>query len=48
VTGLNSYTTGQAGQFGYYPIDSNRLLAIELDENAQGFLVMEISVQPQQ
>ena len=48
VTGLNSYTTGQAGQFGYYPIDSNRLLAIELDENAQGLLVMESSVQPQQ
>jgi hypothetical protein len=46
VTGLNSYTTGQAGQFGYYPIDSNRLLAIELDENAQGLLVMESSVQP--
>ncbi|MGD0445757.1 MAG: hypothetical protein ABSA39_17625 [Edaphobacter sp.] len=48
VTGLNSFTTGQAGQFGYYPIDSSRLLAIELDENAQGLLVMESSVQPQQ
>jgi hypothetical protein len=41
LTGLNSLGFSQPGGFGYYPIDSNRVLAIEVDHNGIGFLMLE-------
>jgi hypothetical protein len=39
LSGLNSL--GYSSTFGYYPIDGNRVLAIEVDGNGLGFLMLE-------
>jgi hypothetical protein len=41
LSGLNSIDFSQSGSFGYYPIDNNRVLAIEVDGNAQSLLLLE-------
>ena len=41
LTGLNSVGFSQTSSFGFYPIDSNRVLAIEDDGNAMGILMLE-------
>jgi hypothetical protein len=41
LTGLNSVAFTQPGAFGYYGIDGNRLLAIEVDGNGLGLLMLE-------
>jgi hypothetical protein len=47
LSGLNSLNFGYSGGFGYYPIDSNRVLAIDLDQNSTGFLILESTSQVQ-
>ena len=47
LTGLNSNSFEQPGAFGYYPIDANRVLAIEVDSNGMGLLMLENSSQAQ-
>jgi hypothetical protein len=41
LSGLNSLNFNYSGGFGYYPIDANRVLAIDLDQNSTGFLILE-------
>jgi hypothetical protein len=41
VTGLNSLSFSMTSAYGYYPIDSNRVMAIELDNNAMSLLMFE-------
>jgi hypothetical protein len=45
LDGLNSL--GYSSSFGYYPIDGNRVLAIELDDNGLGVLMLESTTQAQ-
>jgi hypothetical protein len=45
LDGLNSL--GYSSSFGYYPIDGNRVLAIELDGNGLGVLMLESTTQAQ-
>jgi hypothetical protein len=40
-TGLTSVDFFAGGGFGYNPIDSNRVLAIEVDDNGIGLLTLE-------
>jgi hypothetical protein len=47
LSGLNSLDFGYSGGFGYYPIDANRVLAIDLDKYSTGFLILESTSQPQ-
>ena len=47
LSGLNSNNFGNSGGFGYYPIDANRVLAIDLDEYSTGFLMLESTSQLQ-
>jgi hypothetical protein len=41
LSGLNSNGFSQTSSFGFYPIDSNRVLAIEDDGNGMGVLLLE-------
>ena len=45
LNGLNSL--GYSSAFGYYPIDGNRVLAIEVDGNGLGLLMLESTSQLQ-
>jgi hypothetical protein len=47
LSGLNSLDFSYSGGFGYYPIDANRVLAIDLDKNSTGFLILESTSQLQ-
>jgi hypothetical protein len=47
LTGLNSLGFSQPSAFGYYPIDGNRVLAIEVDHNGLGLLMLESTSQAQ-
>jgi hypothetical protein len=47
LSGLNSLNFSYSGGFGYYPIDANRVLAIDLDQNSTGFLILESTSQVQ-
>jgi hypothetical protein len=47
LSGLNSLDFNYSGGFGYYPIDANRVLAIDLDQNSTGFLILESTGQLQ-
>jgi hypothetical protein len=47
LSGLNSNNFGYSGGFGYYPIDANRVLAIDLDKYSNGFLMLESTSQLQ-
>ncbi len=47
LSGLNSLDFGYSAGFGYYPIDANRVLAIDLDQNSTGFLILESTSQVQ-
>jgi hypothetical protein len=47
LSGLTSLDFGYSAGFGYYPIDANRVLAIDLDQNSTGFLILENSSQVQ-
>ena len=47
LSGLNSLDFSYSGGFGYYPIDANRVLAIDLDHNSTGFLILENTSQVQ-
>jgi hypothetical protein len=47
LSGLNSLDFNYSGGFGYYPIDANRVLAIDLDANSTGFLILESTSQLQ-
>jgi len=47
LSGLNSLDFSYSGGFGYYPIDANRVLAIDLDQNSTGFLILENTTQVQ-
>jgi hypothetical protein len=41
LAGLNSLNFSETNGFGYYPIDGNRVLAIEVDPNGMGILMLE-------
>jgi len=41
LSGLNSTAFGVSSGFGFYPIDSNRVLAIQEDSNGIGLLILE-------
>lgn len=41
LTGLNSLSFSMSSVYGYYPIDSNRVMAIELDGNAMSLVMLE-------
>ena len=41
LTGLNALSFTQPSAFGYYPIDNNRVLAVEVDGNGLGLLMLE-------
>jgi hypothetical protein len=41
LSGLNSLGFDQSGSFGYYPIDANRVLAIQVDDGGMGLLILE-------
>jgi hypothetical protein len=43
LTGLNALSFTQPSAFGYYPIDGNRVLGVEVDHNAMGLLMLESS-----
>ncbi len=47
LSGLTSLNFGYSAGFGYYPIDANRVLAIDLDQNSTGFLILESTSQLQ-
>ena len=47
LSGLTSLDFGYSAGFGYYPIDANRVLAIDLDQNSTGFLILENTSQVQ-
>jgi hypothetical protein len=47
LSGLNSNDFGYSAGFGYYPIDANRVLAIDLDQNSTGYLIPESTSQLQ-
>jgi hypothetical protein len=47
LSGLNSLNFSYSGGFGYYPIDAIRVLAIDLDQNSTGFLMLESTSQLQ-
>ena len=47
LSGLTSLNFSYSAGFGYYPIDANRVLAIDLDQNSTGFLILENSSQLQ-
>jgi hypothetical protein len=47
LSGLNSLDFSYSGGFGYYPIDANRVLAIDLDKQSTGFLMLESTSQLQ-
>jgi hypothetical protein len=47
LSGLNSLDFTHSGGFGYYPIDANRVLAIDLDQQSTGFLILESTSQLQ-
>jgi hypothetical protein len=47
LSGLNSLNFSYSGGFGYYPIDANRVLGIDLDQNSTGFLILENTSQLQ-
>jgi hypothetical protein len=47
LSGLNSLDFSYSGGFGYYPLDANRVLAIDLDQNSTGFLILESTSQVQ-
>jgi len=47
LSGLTSLDFSYSAGFGYYPIDANRVLAIDLDQNSTGFLILENSSQVQ-
>ena len=47
LSGLTSLDFSYSGGFGYYPIDANRVLAIDLDQNSTGFLILENTSQVQ-
>ena len=47
LSGLNSLNFNYSGGFGYYPIDANRVLAIDLDQHSTGFLILESTSQVQ-
>jgi hypothetical protein len=48
VSGLNVASQSMNDSFGYYPIDDQRVLAIEVDGQQLGMLVMEEVQQAQQ
>jgi hypothetical protein len=48
ISGLNVASQSMSDGFGYYPIDDQRVLAIEVDGQQLGMLVMEEVQQPQQ
>jgi hypothetical protein len=41
LSGLNSLSFSNPSGFGYYPVDANRVLAIEVDDNGLGLLMLE-------
>jgi len=41
LSGLNSLGFDQSGSYGYYPIDGNRVLAIQQDDVGMGLLILE-------
>ena len=47
LSGLNSLDFSRTNGFGYYPIDSNRVLAIDLDNYGLGVLMLESTSQLQ-
>jgi hypothetical protein len=47
LSGLNSIDFSYSGGFGYYPIDVNRVVAIDLDVNSTGSLILESTSQLQ-
>ena len=47
LCGLNSLDFTHSGGFGYYPIDANRVLAVDLDQQSTGFLILERTSQLQ-
>ena len=47
LSGLTSLDFSYSAGFGYYPIDANRVLAIDLDQNSTGFLILESTSQVQ-
>jgi hypothetical protein len=47
LSGLTSLDFSYSAGFGYYPIDANRVLAIDLDQNSTGFLILENTSQVQ-
>jgi hypothetical protein len=47
LSGLNSLDFSYSGGFGYYPIDANRVLAIDVDKYSTGFLMLESTSQLQ-
>jgi hypothetical protein len=47
LSGLTSLDFTYSAGFGYYPIDANRVLAIDLDQNSTGFLILESTSQLQ-
>jgi hypothetical protein len=47
LNGLNSLSFSGTSGFGIYPVDANRVLAIEVDEGATGILMLESTSQLQ-
>ena len=47
LSGLTSLDFTYSAGFGYYPIDANRVLAIDLDQNSTGLLILESTSQVQ-
>jgi hypothetical protein len=41
LAGLNANSFSGSGQFGYFPIDNSRVLAIEVDSGQLGLLILE-------
>lgn len=44
LTGLYAFAFNQPSSFVYYPIDNNRVLAVELDGNGLGLLMLENTI----
>jgi hypothetical protein len=47
LNGLNSLSFSGSSSFGIYPVDENRVLAIEVDDGATGILMLESTSQLQ-
>lgn len=47
LNGLNSPSFSGSSDFGIYPVDGNRVLAIEVDDGATGILMLENTSQLQ-